>query len=121
MSEVRGGPARAPIETLKRVKEAEEAADSVLDRARAEGAQLLQRTRDDASRAIAEARAAGEGARETALARARTEADAEAASVLAEGRKAAQKIEMDAAQVVAARRDQVLAVVLGALRPSDGK
>ena len=110
-------PGTVSIETLKRVKEAEEAAEGQLAAARAEATATLARLRSEAAEAVQTARAEAEAARAAAVAEARAQAEAEAAALLAEGRKAAERIEMKASQAVAARREKVLAIVLGGVQP----
>ena len=114
-----GAEGSVSIETLKRIKEAEVAADAGLAQLRSEGEALLKRLRNEAAEAILQVRSAGEVARQGAVANAKGAADAEAAKLLAEGRKAAQLIEMKATQTVNAKRAKVLSVVLGGFRDDE--
>ena len=110
----------ASIDTLKRIKAAEETAEAKLSALRSEGADRLARLRREATEAIAQVKQAAEASHAATLASAKGAADAEAAQLLAEGRKAAQLLEMKATQTVAAKRDKVLGVVLHGFQPSDG-
>lgn len=105
-----------PLDTLRQVKEAEEQFQARLAKLRADGQERLRRLREDAEAAVVAARADSQRAREELLARTRAHADEEAATLLAEGRRAAQAVEVGASQPVAARRDPVLDVVLGEFR-----
>jgi vacuolar-type H+-ATPase subunit H len=107
-------------ESLRRVKAVEEDVEQRLGTLRSEGAARIQKLKEEADAAVLAARNEGQAAREAALADARGKAEAEAATLLAEGRKAAQEIEMKAAQTVAARRDAVLSVVVGEFRSTKG-
>jgi len=113
------GSAGVSIETLKRIKEAEETADRRLAQVRADGAALLAKARADAAAMIHQAKVAGESSRTGAVAGAKTAAEAEATKLLAEGRKAAELIGQKAGTAIAAKKEQVLNVVLGGFRPGD--
>jgi vacuolar-type H+-ATPase subunit H len=114
-------PGRAGLDdSLRRVKQVEQEAEQRLTRLRSEATERLQKLKAEADAAVLAARTEGQAAREAVLAESRGKAEAEAAALLAEGRKMAQEIEMKAAQTVAARREAVLTVVVGEFRTTKG-
>jgi len=104
------------VEPLKRVRQTEAEAEARLAQAKAQVDAAIQRLLAEAEETVRVARAEGEKARVAALADARCRAAAEAAGILAEGRKAAEQIELKATQSVAAKREAVLGIVLGGFR-----
>jgi vacuolar-type H+-ATPase subunit H len=114
MSESTHAPAPVQnVEALKQVREVERQSEARVAKLRADVDAAILRLGEEAEAAVRTARTDGEAAREAALADARTKADVEAAGIVAEGRKLAQLIELKATQTVAAKRDQVLGIVLG--------
>jgi len=116
MSESHATAAPQNVESLKKVRQAEQQVEARLIQVKADVDAAIQRLIAEADAAVRSARTEGEKAREAALGDARNRADAEAAGILAEGRKAAQLIELKATQTVAAKREAVLGIVLGEFR-----
>jgi len=119
-------PSEAPaanVEALKRLKEVETAWEATLAKTRSEVAARVALAREAAEKAIQAARAEMDRLRETRLAQARTEAQAEADAILADGQKAAEKVAAAASKGADSARGKILAAVLGEFREtgSDGK
>jgi len=108
MTEHAGGGGES-FETLKRLKDTETAADAGIARLRREVAAKIAAEKERAEAYVVASRTAAESAREAALQRARADADAEAARILAEGTPGG-----DAGPALdAARRAKLVRAVLG--------
>ena len=108
------GPAdTATIDALKRIKLTETEWEEKVALARREAEAGLKRLREETDARLAAARAEAEAERTRTLEKSRAEADGEAAKIVAEGERAAQKATEGADKGVSARKDEVLAVVLG--------
>jgi vacuolar-type H+-ATPase subunit H len=104
------------VEALKRVKAVEREAETRVGLLRTEGGAALKRLADEADAAVQKARQEAAALREAALAESRARAESDASRLLEEGRLAAQAIAAKAGQGVAAKRAQVLKIVLGPFR-----
>lgn len=109
------GPS-GPVEILKKVKAAEEEAESAVARARKESEDAVGRARAESDAAIASAFAEGERAREAAIDRARTDAERGAAEVEAKATDEVEAMAKGSDRLTAARREALLDAVLGAFR-----
>jgi vacuolar-type H+-ATPase subunit H len=113
-----GGTGSAP--SLKRIKLAEQEAEGRLKKLRSEGEVLLKDLLHQAEAAVEAAKTEGNAARERALAEGRAHAEAEAAALLAEGKKVAEMIESKVTKTLNAKRDGVLTVIVGEFRGKGG-
>lgn len=109
------------LASLRAVQETESEVEEQIARAKSEGVAKLQRLKEELEAAIEAARAAALAAREATLTETRSRAEAEAAGLLAEGRKAAQLLELKAAQSVAGKREKVLGILLSEFRNGGGR
>lgn len=104
----------ASVEVLEKIRAAETEAEERVAAARRLAEETLRRLRHEAEDAIATARAEAEGERTHSVEAARTQADREASQILADGERAAARLDPGDA-VPAERRAAVLAAVLGDL------
>ena len=109
------------LTSLRAVQETESEVEGQLARAKSDGEAKIQRLKEELEAALQTARAAALAAREATLAETRSRAEAEAAVLLAEGRKAAQLLELKAAQSVAGKREKVLGILLAEFRNGGGR
>ena len=108
------GPAdTATLDALKRIKLTETEWDEKVATARREAEASLKRLKEETETRLAAARAEAEAERGRTLEKARAEADTEATAIVAEGERAAQKATEGTGKGVTARKDEILAVVLG--------
>ncbi len=108
------GPAdTATIDALKRIKLAETEWEEKVAAARRDAEASGKRLKEETETLLAQARTEAEAERSRTIERARTAADAEAAQIVAEGERAAKAATEGAGKGVAARKNDVLAVLLG--------
>lgn len=107
-------PVHPSVELLEQIRAAETEAEERVAAARRLAEESLRRLRQEAEDALASARAEAEGERTHAVEGARTQADLEAAQIVAEGERAAARLD-PGDSVPADRRAAVLAAVLGDL------
>ena len=108
-----GSADSATIDALKRIKLAETEWEEKVAAARRDADAALKRLKEETDTLLSTARTEADTARSHAIDKARTEADAEANTIVREGERAAQKATDGAGKDLAARKSEVLAVVLG--------
>ena len=106
-------PETPSLAALKRVKSTETEWAATVAGARAESEAMLARLRDESAAAIKAASAEAEKERAAALQSARTEAGGLAATIVAQGAKAADQALRVEGKKPEERKDEVLRVVLG--------
>ena len=104
----------ASVEVLKRVKVTENEWDQRLDVARKEADAVLERLRTDAAAAVREAQTEVDRDRVAHVVESRAATEAEAQTILADGRKAAEQALTGEGRRPAEKRSEILDVVLGA-------
>jgi len=112
---VTAAPAGAPdsIQALKRVKATESEWDTRLASAKRESEAALERLRTEAAAAVRDGQTAADHDRVARVVQARTETEAQAAAILAEGKTAADDALRGEGRGPAEKRDAILAIVLG--------
>ena len=106
----------ATLDALKRIKLAETEWEGKIAAARRDAETATKRIKEESEAVLASARAQAEAERVQTLDKARTDADREASRIVAEGEQAARAATEGAGKNVTARRDEILAVVLGGFR-----
>ena len=107
------GPAdTATLDALKRIKLAETEWEEKIATARRESETALRQLKEETDAQLTAARAQAEAERTRTLETARAGADAEAAQIVTEGEHAARQATEGTGKGVAARKNEVLAVVL---------
>jgi len=101
------------VEALKRVKATETEWETKTAEARAHRDQALQRLRDETEATVHAAQVETERERSEAIQAARTEADAEAAKILADGDQVAADAGSEQPTALKEKRAELLAAVLG--------
>ena len=108
-----GVAAPGSVEALKRVKATEAEWDARLKAARQEAEAILRRLRDDRDVAVKAAVAEADRERTARLERARAETAEEAETIVADGRRAAERAALVEGRSPADKKDAILDVVLG--------
>lgn len=108
-----GAVAPSSLEALKQVKATEDEWATRLEAARREAADTLQRLHADEEAAVKAARAEAERERTVRLEQARAEIASETETILAEGRRAAERAAHGEGRHPSDRKDAILEVVLG--------
>ncbi|HTT44388.1 MAG TPA: hypothetical protein VMH38_00020 [Thermoplasmata archaeon] len=101
------------VEALKRVKATENEWDARLAAARQDAEASIARLRAEAAAAVKEAQAAADRDRVARVTQARTETETEAAAILADGKKAADRALVGEGRRPSDKKTQILAAVLG--------
>lgn len=108
------GPAdTATIDALKRIKATETEWEEKVTSVRSDTEAALKRLKEETDALLAQARTEAETERTRTIEAARAGANAEAAKIVAEGERTARAATEGAGKGVAARKSEVLAVVLG--------
>ena len=118
MNDSSGAPGRSDvgsIEALKRIKATETEWDEKLASARQETEATLRRLAEESDATVKATHAEADAARTLSVQRARSDADREAETIVAEGAKAAGAAARGAGKRPADRSAEVLAAVLGSL------
>ncbi len=115
-AEATATPGDEGLEPIRRVKTLETENAGKLEEIRARLRSEIDGITREAEGAVAASRSAGEGARDRAIAEARSTADREAEAILAEGRTKAAAIRGRTPAELAALKEPVLSAVLGEFR-----
>ena len=114
-------PSGDSLEPIKRVKAIEGEVAARLAEVEERGRSELDRLRTEVESAVAQARTEAEAARDARLAAARSEADRAAADIVAGGQAKADAIRPKGPEALGRQREAILATVLGTFRPAGEK
>jgi vacuolar-type H+-ATPase subunit H len=118
MAEHEGPIAETSIDALRQLKQVETETAAKLAQAKADAQEQIQRARDSAESMLAEVRRAVERERESILQSARSDAQADATRIVAEGEQRAASVADGATQGAGRLKAKLLDAVLGEFRPS---